>query len=262
MILLEAMQDETNTSSPTTDGGSPPDALPSSPKLFEQQANVVSSDANLLNPSDLPNTPDDSGKQGDGGHKQSGLRDFISFIGVLAIAGLLALTLILFVFRSYSVDGPSMETTLQHQDKLIIWKMPRTIARITGNQYVPGRGDVIVLSESNLTACGQSGEREIIKRVIGLPGERVVVKNGTITVYNQAYPNGYQPDNELPYNKDGHIPYTSGDIDTLLAANEVFVSGDNRPESCDSRHLGAITTDQIVGKLVIRLLPANHIKLF
>lgn len=260
------MQDDPNKQSntPNEPGTLPPETIKNtqSSSLFQKRSDVVSSDPALLNPSDLPLAEDETGKLGDGGHKQSGLRDFLSFIGVLAIAGLLAFTLIMFVFRSYSVDGPSMESTLQHQDKLIIWKMPRTIARITGNQYVPNRGDIIVLAEDNLTACGQSGEREIIKRVIGLPGERVLVNNGTITVYNKAYPNGFQPDSQLPYNKDGRIPYTSGDVDTLLAPNELFVGGDNRPESCDSRNLGAISTDQVIGKLVIRLLPANKITLF
>lgn len=259
------MQDDPNKQSNTSSGPNPPEGTTTpdqTTKLFQKQSGVVSSDPALLNPSELPPSEVESGKQGDGGHKQSGLRDFLSFIGVLAIAGILAFTLIMFVFRSYSVDGPSMETTLQNQDKLIIWKLPRTIAKITGNQYVPNRGDVIVLAEDNFTACGQSGEREIIKRVVGLPGERVVVKNGDLVIYNEAYPNGFQPDNQLPYNKDGRIGFTSGDVDTLLAPNEIFVAGDNRPESCDSRYLGAATTDQVVGKLVIRLLPANKITLF
>jgi signal peptidase I len=194
--------------------------------------------------------------------KDSGWRDFGSFVGILAIAGVLAFLLISFVFRSYSVDGPSMETTLQNEDKLIIWKVPRTIARVTGNQWVPNRGDVIVFDESNLGACGQQGERQLIKRVIGLPGERVVVKDGTITVFNKDNPAGFSPDATLPYNQDGHIPTTNGNYNGTLAKNQIFVSGDNRPDSCDSRNFGPIATDQVIGKLVIRLLPANNIKLF
>ncbi len=191
-----------------------------------------------------------------------GLKDFASFVGILGIAGILAFLLITFVFRSYAVDGPSMETTLQNQDKLIVWKVPRTIAQITGNQYVPNRGDVIIFSEDNLGACGQDGERQIIKRTMGLPGERVVVKDGTVTVYNKEQPGGFSPDDTLPYNRDNRIPVTTGNIDVTLKSNQVFVSGDNRPDSCDSRAFGPIETDQIIGKLVIRLLPANKIQLF
>lgn len=192
----------------------------------------------------------------------SGLYDFLSFIGILVIAGLLAFLLITFVFRSYAVDGPSMESALQDQDKLIIWKLPRTIAKITGNQYVPGRGDIIIFNEANLSACGQSGERQLIKRVIGLPGEHVVVADGTITVYSATDPGGFKPDATLPYNKDSHIATTTGNIDVTLGKNQLFVSGDNRPDSCDSRSFGPIATDQVIGKLAIRLLPANKITLY
>lgn len=199
---------------------------------------------------------------GDGGKKHSGFRDFLSFIGILAVAMGLALILISFVFRSYAVDGPSMETAFQNEDKLIIWKVPRTIARITGNQYVPNRGDVIIFSEDNLSACGQEGERQLIKRVIALPGEHVVVNNGVITVYNKDHLQGFQPDLELGYNKDNHIPTTTGNVDVTLAENQLFVSGDNRPNSCDSRSFGPIETDQVIGKLVLRLLPANKITVY
>lgn len=200
---------------------------------------------------------------GNGKNKRGeGLKDFGSFVGILAVAGVLAFILITFVFRSYAVDGPSMETTLQNQDKLIIWKVPRTIAKITGHDYIPNRGDVIIATVSNLGACGQEGERQIIKRTIGLPGERVVVKDGKITVFNKEQPNGFSPDDTLPYNKDNRIPYTDSNVDVTLKSNQIFISGDNRPDSCDSRRFGPIEAHQIIGKLVIRLLPANNITLF
>ena len=230
----------------------------SSPK----KPTVTSTDPLLLQPKVARRAKDSDGTLGEGGKKQSGWRDFASFVGILAVAGLLAFLLISFVFRSYSVDGPSMETALQNEDKLIIWKVPRTIARITGNQYLPGRGDVIIFSEDNLSACGQEGERQLIKRVIGLPGEHVVVKDGGITVYNKDNLQGFSPDATLAYNKDGHIPTTTGNIDVTLGDNQIFVSGDNRPDSCDSRAFGPISSDQVIGKLVIRLLPANKIQLF
>lgn len=194
--------------------------------------------------------------------KHGGLYDFVAFLGIIAIAVGLALLLIGFVFRSYEVDGPSMQTTLYNQDKLIIWKVPRTWARITGHQYVPKRGDIIIFDESNLSVCGQEGSRQLIKRVIGLPGDRVVVKNGHYEVYDKANPKGFDPDQTLPYNSDHHLPTTTGNIDVTLSSDQLFVSGDNRPDSCDSRSFGPIQTDQVIGKLVLRLLPANQIKLF
>lgn len=190
----------------------------------------------------------------------SGVREILSTIGILATAFLVALLIIGFVFRSYQVDGPSMESTLQNGDKLIIWKVPRTWADITRHNYIPNRGDVIVFTESGLSQFGQQDSKQLIKRVIGLPGDRVVVSNGAYTVYNSAHPQGFDPDKTLPYGKN--IPTTSGDIDVTLGPNQLFVSGDNRPDSLDSRAFGPINANQVVGKLVIRVFPINKAEAF
>ncbi len=191
----------------------------------------------------------------------SGWRDFASTVGILVTALLVALFMIGFVFRSYQVDGPSMQQTLQNQDKLIIWKVPRTWARLTHHAYIPKRGDVIVFTESGLGQFGQEDSKQLIKRVIGLPGDRVVVKDGTITIHNGAHPDGFQPDKTLGYAYP-NFPTTSGDIDVTLSTDQLFVSGDNRPDSLDSRAFGPINANQIVGKLVVRVFPTNQIKSF
>lgn len=188
-------------------------------------------------------------------------RDFTSTVGILVTALLVALFMIGFVFRSYQVDGPSMQQTLQNQDKLIIWKVPRTWARLTGHAYIPKRGDVIVFSESGLGQFGQEDTKQLIKRVIGLPGDRVVVKDGTITIYNAKHPGGFQPDKTLGYAYP-NFPATSGDINVTLRADQLFVNGDNRPNSLDSRAFGPINANQVVGKLVVRVFPTNKIKSF
>lgn len=192
--------------------------------------------------------------------RPSGRREFLTTAGIILSALVIALLLINFVFRSYAVDGRSMETTLQNADKLIIWKVPRTWARLTGHDYIPGRGDVIIFNTSNLTACGQTGTKQLVKRVIGLPGDRVVVASGNYTIYNEAHPKGYDPDKTLAYG--GDIPTTSGTIDVSLHAGELFVSGDNRPDSCDSRAFGPINADQVIGKLAARVYPLNKFKAF
>lgn len=198
----------------------------------------------------------------DSGDSRSFLREILSTVSILLVAFIVALLLIGFVFRSYQVDGPSMETTLLNQDKLIIWKVPRTWARITGHQYVPHRGDIIIFQQSGLSAYGQEDSKQLIKRVIALPGERVVVKDDKITIYNKANPQGFQPDETLPYNRDHHLPVTTGDMDVTLASNQIFVCGDNRPDSLDSRTFGPIQTNQVIGKLIIRIFPINKIELF
>jgi len=184
-------------------------------------------------------------------------REFLSTALVFAIALLVAGGLISFVFQSYEVDGPSMETTLQNQDRLIVWKLPRTWARITHHQYVPQRGDIIVFVESGLSQYGQQDTKQLIKRVIGLPGDHVVVKDGKVTVYNSQHPTGFNPDTSLPYGAHNHIPSTSGTIDVTLSQDELFVNGDNRPVSLDSRTFGPIKTSQVVGKLMLRVYPLS-----
>lgn len=192
--------------------------------------------------------------------KNSGWRELFSTIGILVTALLVALFIIAFVFRSYQVEGPSMETTLQNADKLIIWKVPRSWASITGHDYIPKRGDVIVFTQSGLSQFGSQDTKQLIKRVIGLPGERVVVSDGKITIHNKKYPQGFSPDNTLDYGKN--IPETSGNINVTLGEHQIFVSGDNRPDSLDSRAFGPINADQVVGKLVLRVFPISQAKVF
>ncbi len=191
----------------------------------------------------------------------SALREAFSTVGVLVAALLVALGLITFVFQSYQVDGPSMNQTLQDQDRLIVWKLPRTWARITHHQYVPNRGDIIIFTESGLAAYGQENTKQLIKRVIGLPGDRVLVANNTITIFNKAHPKGFQPDKTLPYGSNITLP-AEQNLDVTLEANQLFVSGDNRTNSLDSRFFGPINTSQIVGKLAVRVLPLNKIEKF
>jgi signal peptidase I len=190
----------------------------------------------------------------------SGWRELFSTVGILLTALVVALLIIGFVFRSYQVDGPSMQNTLQNADKLIIWKVPRTWAHLTGHAYVPNRGDIIVFSESGLSEFGQQDSKQLIKRVIGLPGDRLVLNNGSYTIYNKAHPAGFDPDKTLPYGKN--IPVTSGNVDVTLHKDQLFVSGDNRPDSLDSRAFGPISANQIVGKLILRVFPVNQAAVF
>jgi signal peptidase I len=192
--------------------------------------------------------------------RRSTWREVLSTIGILLTALGVALFIIAFVFRSYQVDGPSMKDTLYNADKLIIWKVPRTWASITGHPYIPDRGDIIVFTESGLGTYGQQDTKQLIKRVIGLPGDHLVLKDGYYTIYNKSHPRGFNPDKTLPYGRD--IPSTSGNVNLTLGPGQLFVSGDNRPDSLDSRAFGPINASQIIGKLVLRVFPINQAKVF
>jgi signal peptidase I len=182
-----------------------------------------------------------------------------STVAILIIAPLLAILLTTFVFQSYEVDGPSMETTLSNRDRLIVIKTARTWARITGNAYIPKRGDVVIFNQEGLEGFS-ANKKQLIKRVVALPNERVVVKDGVLTVYNTQSPNGFQPDKTLPYGTV--IETTPGSVDITLTKNQLFVVGDNRPNSLDSRAFGAINADQLVGKLALRIIPVSKAKVF
>lgn len=190
-------------------------------------------------------------------HKE-GWQSALSTIAILILAPVVAILLTTFVFQSYEVDGPSMEETLQNRDRLIVWKVPRTISRLTGNAYIPGRGEIIVFNRDDTAELG--GQKQLIKRVIGLPGERVVVRDGHITIYNREHPNGFNPDTGGGYGD--HSQDTQGTIDVTVPKGEVFVAGDNRPNSLDSRAFGTVPADGIVGNLAIRIFPFNKLKAF
>lgn len=191
--------------------------------------------------------------------RHRGIKDTISII-LFVIAVIIGAWLInLFFFRSFSVSGPSMEPTLYTGDRLIVNRLPVTWSHIRGQEYVPDRGQVIVF-KNPLFAEGRH-EEFIVKRVIGLPGERVTVHEGIVTVYNDQYPDGFQPDK----NVTGPTSPTDGEADTTVPEGSLFVSGDHRQEgfSFDSRNgLGTVPFKDIVGPVGLRIYPFTNVRTF
>lgn len=214
-----------------------------------------------MDPNSLSNGPD-RGVHVSSPSRSETVREITSTIGVLAAALVVAFALIAWVFQSYEVDGPSMETTLQNRDRLIVWKVPRTVAKVTGKPYIPHRGDIVIFTEAGLSQFGSSETKQLIKRVIGVPGDRVVIEEGEITIFNTDNPQGLKPDETMSYGKTVNQDTSTNDIDVTLSEDQLFVCGDNRPNSLDSRTFGPIEADQIVGKLAVRLLPVSKIERF
>ncbi len=191
-----------------------------------------------------------------------GLRSILSTIAILIAAPIIAIFLTTFVFQSYEVDGPSMETTLENHDRLIVLKVPKTIAKLTNNDYIPKRNEIIIFKTSAVQdgSADDGSEKQLVKRVIGLPGDRVVVKNGTMTVYNAEHPEGFNPDAGQSHGEA--VSVTPGDVDIEIKEGEVFVCGDNRVNSLDSRSIGTVSSKDIIGKLLLRIYPLDSVRKF
>ena len=181
-------------------------------------------------------------------------------LAIIIAAPLTAMFITSFLFQSYEVFGPSMQSTLQNGDRLIVVKAPRTWARIMRRDYQPTRGEVIVFVKEDLLLGGESGNKQLIKRVIALPGERVVVADGIVTIYSDSRPEGFQPDKEGVW--ADAIDKTAIDGEWTVGENEVFVCGDNRDNSLDSRSFGPIRERDIVGTAKFRFLPLSESKSF
>ena len=187
------------------------------------------------------------------------------FSGVLAgifswIIFPVAVVLILhnFVFQAYHVLGTSMVPTLHDTDYLIISKLGYTEAMLgralgKNDPYLPARGQVIVFHYP------KDPTKIFVKRVVGEPGDHIVIQNGTVTVFNSAHPNGFNPD--LGYEPSG--TQTLIDTDVTVAPDSLFVMGDNRTPggSYDSREWGQLPSSYIIGNAVLRLLPLDQVRI-
>jgi signal peptidase I len=187
-----------------------------------------------------------------------GLKKLLPAILLLVLAPLLALFLASFIFQTYEVEGSSMEKTLHNHDRLVIFKAPQSLAKATGHTYIPKRFDIIVF---NHDFGGLNNSRQLIKRVIGLPGDRVVITDGIVTIFNQRHPKGFLVDHEDPQPRPVEmIAGYSGKY--TVDADRVFVMGDNRRNSLGSSDFGTVAADDIVGKLVLRVYPFNDVQSF
>lgn len=192
--------------------------------------------------------------------KREGFRSIATTIAILIAAPLVALFITSFLFQSYEVFGPSMQNTMHGGDRLIVVKAPRTWARLWHRTYMPERGQIVIFDKPGLNISATDDSDQLIKRVMALPGERVHVGDGVLTVYNDAHPEGFQPDkdNTLGYT----IKHTGMDGDWTVGPGQVFVCGDNRDNSLDSRTFGPIDTKDIVGTAAFRFLPVKQARTF
>jgi signal peptidase I len=172
----------------------------------------------------------------------SGARAFFDWLVVIAVALLVAFVVRTFVIAHFVVEGESMYSTLDTNDRVFVNKLSYRL-------HDPNRGDVVVLHQ----VTGAS-ERDLIKRVIGLPGETVEVRNCTVLIDGRVLNEPYlDPAVVTPTDCGGD--YT---LDGVVPEDHVFVMGDNRGGSQDSRVIGPISEDDLVGRAFVVFWPQSH----
>ena len=150
-----------------------------------------------------------------------------------------------FVAQPYQVQQMSMENTLQPGEYVLVDKLTPRIA-----DY--GRGDVVVFSPPE--GYDQGGNTPFIKRVIGLPGDQIAVRDGQVLVNGKPLAEPYTYPGTPPNQPTDSPPDRT---DWTIAPGQLFVLGDHRAASSDSRVFGPIDRDSVIGRAWLRYWPLN-----
>ncbi len=154
-----------------------------------------------------------------------------------------------FLVQPFLVSGESMAPNFENGDYLLV-------DELSYHLRAPARGEVIVFRYP------KSESTYFIKRVIGLPGEKVVLHEGGVEIANSEHPRGYLLDESyLPKNLST-VVRPGGQSEFKLGSDEYLVLGDNRPFSFDSREWGILKSKEIIGLVRLRLWPLNGLTVF
>lgn len=173
------------------------------------------------------------------------MKKFFLFIWETLKITIIALVIVFpiryFIFQPFFVEGRSMEPNFKNSDYLII-------DEISYRLRDPYRGEVIVFKYP------QSPSDRYIKRIIGLPGETIEIKNGKIIIFRNS--------EQLILNEKEYLSSfvkTSGELKITLGEDEYFVLGDNREKSFDSRRWGVLPEKYIIGRVFLRGWPIESV---
>lgn len=182
--------------------------------------------------------------------KKAIFQEVLEWAKVIAIAIAIAIPVRYFIAEPFIVNGPSMDPTFSSGQFLMV-------DRVSYRFHAPKRGDVVVFKYP------YNENIYYIKRIIGLPGERVIIENGKVSIdtasgtqkiiLNEPYVKPYH------YSKESVILPAGGGY---LKDREYVVLGDNRAESSDSRSWGILNMTNVVGRPFIRLMPLQAIAIY
>ena len=185
----------------------------------------------------------DDRDDGDSKSRRRWRRTILEWLGVIGGGIAIALLVEAFLIQAFWIPSPSMEPTLDVGDRVLVNKLSYKFHDVH-------RGDVVVFERPPGASSGENGEiKDLIKRVIAIGGDTIEGKQGDVYVNGERIDENYLE----PGTPTDNLPATK------IPAGQVFVMGDNRTNSEDSRVFGPIDEDAIVGRAFIRVLPITDI---
>lgn len=167
-------------------------------------------------------------------------RVVLEWVVVLVGAVLMALVLRQFIFQAFWIPSESMETTLEIRDRVLVNRLSYQWGDV-------GRGDIVVFERKP----EETGEiRDLIKRVIGLPGETVEGRDNTIYIDGSRLDESYIAAENMSFSDFGPV---------LVPEDELFVMGNNRDQSFDSRFFGTVNEDRVAGRAFVLFWPLDRV---
>jgi len=177
------------------------------------------------------------------------LRSAVEWVAVIVGALVVALVVKTFLFQAFYIPSGSMEPTLEKGDRVLVNKLSYDLHDVN-------RGDVIVF-ELDPDEVGTDGIKDLIKRVIGLPGDVIETRDGVVYINDEPL--------DEPYLAEGTVTGSTSDGQNpsierqTVPEGHVYVLGDNRSNSADSRYRGPIPIDSIVGRAFVLVWPPGDI---
>lgn len=183
-------------------------------------------------------------KDADPPAKKDTLKEVLEWVRFTIAVVLVGLLITNFIVQRNTVQGDSMYPNLHDGDELIVEKVSRYFGGIR-------RGDIITVDTHGLD---KRSPNNVIKRVVGLPGERVEIREGRVYINGEVLDEPYLPEGVVTVSDSRNPQYEK----LVLADNEYYCLGDNRPNSKDSRVFGPVPRQNILGHTLVRIYPFDR----
>ncbi|MGH9086602.1 MAG: signal peptidase I [Acidimicrobiales bacterium] len=200
-----------------------------------------------------------TGGGGGDGHSEPGAgptgrrsgRWLVEWAVIVVVAVVVAFVVRTFVAQTYYIPSTSMYPTLKTGERIVVDKLAYDFGSIH-------RGDIVVFKRPPAENCGGKPVPDLVKRVIGLPGNVISARGGQVYVTGKELPEPWLPHASTTYTTPGTFlahPYT-------VPAGDYFMMGDDRRISCDSRSWGPVERSYVVGKVDLIVWPFSQLRFF